>query len=154
MVILTISAAVLSCNRYTAPNSRQAIEDRRTTREARYNLTGFPGDQDVITADVPASDDTVKAQSDQLTFPEFVKDSELSETVFSVQVYASKSSEEASEFEADTSPLFDEIVRTDYRAPYYKVRIGACTTLEEGEALLEKVKGMGFKRAWLVRVSQ
>ena len=45
-----------------------------------------------------------------------------------------------------------EIVTTDYRAPYYKVRVGEKSTLEEGEALLDKVKRMGFPNAWLVRI--
>ncbi len=48
--------------------------------------------------------------------------------------------------------MFDEVLIIDYRAPYYKVRVGETTTLAEGEALLESVKQMGFTNAWLVRI--
>lgn len=146
------SAAFFSCNKYKAPNSRDAIEDRRTAKEARYNLIGFPGDDSVITADVTAADDTVREESDRIAFPEYDGSEDSISEMFSVQVFTSKSSEEAAQFQLDAEPLFDEMVITDYRAPYYKVRVGETPTLEEGEALLEKVKDMGFPNAWLVRI--
>ncbi len=143
---------VVSCTRYTGPDSRHAIEDRRTTRESRYNLLGFSGDDDVVTADVPAVNDTLREGSDLISFPEYTAGEEDVQVVFSVQVFASKSSEEAEEFEYSIAPMFDEEVRTDYKPPYYKVRIGRCAGLEEAEALLEKVKEMNFPNAWLVRI--
>ncbi|UCC81214.1 MAG: SPOR domain-containing protein [Candidatus Zixiibacteriota bacterium] len=141
-----------SCNRYRSPGSPADIEDRRTSRETRYNLMGFPGDDSVITADVPAADDTIREESDLIPFPEYEpEDDEITEA-FSVQLFASKSSEEAENFKADVAALFDELLIIDYRAPYYKVRVGETTTLAEGEALLERVKQMGFTNAWLVRI--
>jgi hypothetical protein len=132
-VIVIIAGAVFSCNKYRSPDTRGAIEDRRTARESRYNLMGFPGDDSVITAGVPAADDTVR-------------------TKFSVQLFASKSSSEADRFLSEVKSLFDEVAITDYKAPYYKVRVGETSTLEEGEALLEKVRRLGFPNAWLVRI--
>ncbi len=152
VVFAILIAASFSCNRYMAPNSRHDIEDRRTAREARYNLLGFPGDDSVITADVPAADDSVREESDRIAFQENVEIAGSVTEAFSVHLFASKSSEEADQFQLDVESLFDEIVVTDYRAPYYKVRVGETPTLEEGEALLEKVKDMGFPNAWLVRI--
>jgi len=143
---------LFACNRYTMPNSEEALQDRRTTKEARYNLMGFQGDKDVITADVPAVDDTLRDNDDAVFFPEYVPADSESTEIFAVQVFASKSSDEAAEFEQSVAPLFDEPTETDYKPPYYKVRIGNCANLEEAEALLEKVKGMGFRNAWLVRI--
>lgn len=143
---------ITSCARYAGPGSGQTIEDRRTAKESRYNLLGFPGDDEVITADVPAVDDTLREGSDLISFPEYTSGEEDVQVVFSVQVFASKSSEEAEEFEHSIAPLFDEEVRTDYKPPYYKVRIGRCADLEEAEALLEKVKEMNLPNAWLVRI--
>lgn len=151
LVSLAILVAI-SCTRYTGPDSRHTIEDRRTAKESRYNLLGFPGDDDVITADVPAVDDTLREESDLISFPEYTSGKEDVQVVFSVQVFASKSSEEAEEFEQSIAPLFDEEVRIDYKPPYYKVRIGRCDDLEEAEALLEKVMEMNFPKAWLVRI--
>jgi hypothetical protein len=150
-ISLLISPVLFFCNRYTAPRSPESIEDRRTTRESRYDLMGFPGDREIVTTDVPAADDTLRGESDIVVIPEYVFDREESEEIFAVQVFASKSSQEASEFEQSVAPLFDEETTTDYKAPYYKVRIGNCANLEEAEALLEKVKDMGFRNAWLVR---
>ncbi len=143
---------VVSCARYTGSDSRHTLEDRRTAKESRYNLLGFPGDDDVITADVPAVDDTLREESDLISFPEYTSGEDGVQVVFSVQVFASKSSEEAEEFEQSIASLFDQEVRIDYKPPYYKVRIGRCDDLEEAEALLEKVKEMDFPKAWLVRI--
>lgn len=143
---------IVSCTRYGGRDSRHALEDRRTVRESRYNLLGFPGDDEVITADVQAVDDTLREESDLISFPEYSPGDEDVQVVFSVQVFASKSNEEAEEFEYSIAPLFYEEVRTDYKPPYYKVRIGRCADLEEAEALLEKVKEMDFPDAWLVRI--
>lgn len=150
-LLLLLSPLLFFCNRYTASRTPEAIEDRRTTRESRYNLMGFPGDREIVTAEVPAVDDTLREVSDVITIPEYVSNREESREIFAVQIFASKSSQEASEFEQSVAPLFDEITTTDYKAPYYKVRIGSCANLDEAEALLEKVKNMGFRNAWLVR---
>jgi len=151
-VIAVVCGAVCSCNRYRSPDSPDALEDRRTAKESRYNLMGFPVDDSVITADVPAADDTIREESDQMSFPEYDAEEEGITEAFSVQLFASKSSEEAAQFQLDVESLFDEIVTTDYKAPYYKVRVGETPTLEEGEALLDRVKRMGFTNAWLVRI--
>jgi len=143
-----------SCNRYTMPGSRTSIEDRRTTKESHYNPLGFSDDSEVVTADVSAVDDTLREESDQLTFPEYEREDSAVNTVFSVQVFATKSSEEASDFKEEIQPGFEETVHSEYKQPYYKVRIGETYTIEEGEALLDKVKRMGFKDAWLVRINK
>lgn len=152
MALAILSAFIQSCNRYRSPRSRDAIQDRRTAGESHYNLMGFSGDDSVITADVPAADDSVREESDQVAFPDRESENDQSSVRFSVQLFASKSSDEAARFMNRVEPLFDEKVMTDYKAPYYKVRVGEESTLEDGEALLEKVRQLGFPNAWLVRV--
>jgi hypothetical protein len=153
LVLILIISFGYSCNRYAAPGSRAEIEDRRTTKEVYYNPTGFQGDNDVITSDVPAADDTLREESDQISFPEYIDADSGKSALFSVQVFASKSSGEANNFQNEIQLQFEENVRTDYVPPYYKVRIGEKASLEEGEALLDKVKAMGYRNAWLVRIS-
>ncbi|MEE9553338.1 MAG: SPOR domain-containing protein [candidate division Zixibacteria bacterium] len=152
LIQITALFGMISCNRYRVPNSPEALEDRRTTKESRYNLMGFAGDRDVITSDVAAADDTLKEESTIISLPEYISSDQEIEEIFAVQVFASKSSEEAFEFEQSVAPLFDEETITDYKPPYYKVRIGNCANLEEAEALLEKVKDFGYRNAWLVRI--
>ena len=152
LVIAAICCALITCNRYRSPRSPDAVEDRRTAKESRYNLMGFPGDDSVITVDVTAADDTAREESDLIPFPEYETQSEEMTEAFSVQLFASKSNEEAEDFKLEVESLFDEMVTIDYKAPYYKVRVGETPTLTEGEELLEKVKQLGFKNAWLVRI--
>jgi hypothetical protein len=113
---------------------------------------GFPGDDSVITAGVPAADDTLREESDHLAVPQDENKSSGPKEIFSVQLFASKSSSEAERFRAQVQSLFDQGVAIDYKAPYYKVRVGELSTLEEGEALLDRVRGLGFPKAWLVRI--
>lgn len=149
---LAFLSLIYACNRYRSPRSREAIEDRRTTAEYHYNLMGFPGDDSVITAGVPAADDTVREESDQISTPSEPNNVDEQSEIFSVQLFASKSSSEADRFKARVQSLFDQTVVIDYKAPYYKVRVGEMSTLEEGEKLLDRVRGLGFPKAWLVRI--
>lgn len=149
---LALLSLILSCNRYRSPRSREAIEDRRTAGESHYNLMGFPGDDSVITSGVPAADDTVREESDRISVPNVESDTAGPSEMFSVQLFASKSSSEAEQFKNRVQPLFNQPVVIDYKAPYYKVRVGEMATLEEGEKLLDDVRGLGFPKAWLVRI--
>ena len=148
---ILVASIAISCNRYTTPNSPESIEDRRITKESKYNLMGFPGDREIITSDVAAAD-TLRESSDVISFPEYKSDNEEQREIFAVQVFASKSSEEAGDFAKSLAPIFAEKISTDYKPPYYKVRIGSCANLEQAEDLLQKVKVMGFPNAWLVRI--
>jgi hypothetical protein len=151
-VMVLLVFGILSCNRIRGPRTERRIEDRRTLAETHYDVMGFPGDHDVITSDVTSVDDSLEAESDVIALPEYSAGESQIREIFAVQVFASKSLEEAEEFESSVTPLFNEEVHTDYKQPYYKVRIGRCTNLEEAEILLRKVKNMGFPKAWLVRI--
>jgi hypothetical protein len=152
LYLIAAGLVINSCTRHRSPRMPGDIADRRTVAEYSNDLMGLPGDDSVITADVPAADDTVREESDQVTFPDNEIEDQAATTAFSVQLFASKSNEEAENFKLEVEPMFDEIVSIDYKAPYYKVRVGETPTLEEGEALLDNVKRMGFKNAWLVRI--
>ena len=152
LILVLLAVAGLSCNRYRGSKAEPRIEDRRTLAEARYDLMGFPSDDDVITSDVPPVDDSLQEGSDLISFPEYSPGDQQITEIFAVQVFTSKSLDKAEEFESKVAPLFNEEVHTDYKQPYYKVRIGRCTNLKDAEILLEKVKKMGFPKAWLVRI--
>ncbi|HBC46446.1 MAG TPA: hypothetical protein DEO84_05430 [candidate division Zixibacteria bacterium] len=124
--------------------------DKRTFGEARINPLGDQDDA-IITSDVPELKKS--GGSDGILLPaQKPSTAKQSREYFSVQVFASKSSSEAKEFKNSLSSRFQEEIRVDYQAPYYKVCVGRITTFEEAEALLQKVNGMGFTQAWLVRV--
>jgi hypothetical protein len=152
LILALVTCGAVSCSRLRGPRVERRIEDRRTLAEARYDLMRFPGDDEVITSDVAPVDDSLKAESDLIALPEYSPGENQIREIFAVQVFASKSLDKAEEFESSVAPLFNEGVHTEYRQPYYKVRIGRCTDLKEAEKLLEKVKNMGFPKAWLVRI--
>lgn len=152
MILVLVICGALSCSRLRGPRVEHRIEDRRTLAEARYDLMRFHGDDEVITSDVAPVDDSLRAESDLVAFPEYTPGEQQAQEIFAVQVFASKSIDEAEEFESSVAPLFNEGVHTEYRQPYYKVRVGTCTNLKEAERLLQKVKNMGFPKAWIVRI--
>jgi hypothetical protein len=150
---ITVMLSVLTLLACGGPARRSkpgANADKRTFGEARINPLG---DQDdvIITSDVPKPQKS--SGSDGVLIPP-QKPATLKQTrqFFSVQVFASKSSSEAKEFKNSLSSLFQEEIRVDYQPPYYKVCVGRITTYEDAEALLQKVNGMGFPQAWLVRL--
>ena len=143
---------------------RASVEkDRRTTAENRFDPLGFPGDGAVITGQGKSSQRAVQPDHevappdnpDQSSSPTGGQiDSAIAQStvVFRVQVFASKSFDEAQQFASDIEQLFPEGVFVEYQTPYYKVRVGEFYDPDEGEAFLDFVKQLGFKNAWLVRV--
>ena len=79
-------------------------------------------------------------------------ETQRADQIFSIQVFASKSNAEVKEFKRSIESLFEEEIRIDYQAPYYRVCIGKVAGYENGEALLNRVISMGFSKAWLVKI--
>jgi hypothetical protein len=148
-VILSVLTLV-ACGGPARRSKSGANTDKRTFGEARFSPLG---DQDdiVITSDVPEAKKSGGSDGVLLP-PEKQATLKQSRQFFSVQVFASKSSSEAKEFKNSLSSLFQEEIRVDYQPPYYKVCVGRITTFEDAESLLQKVNGLGFPQAWLVRV--
>jgi len=72
--------------------------------------------------------------------------------LYRVQIYTTKSFDDAQEYLNTVKRLFPEGVFVEYQIPYYKVRVGEYHSAAEGEAFLDKVKQLGFENAWLVRI--
>ncbi|MBN1825967.1 MAG: SPOR domain-containing protein [Candidatus Eisenbacteria bacterium] len=68
---------------------------------------------------------------------------------FRVQVLASRSPEDARGFAEDLRSSITETVYVEYLAPYYKVRIGDCSTREEANRLLKRIREAGYDKAWI-----
>jgi hypothetical protein len=125
--------------------------DNRTLAESKFNPLGDIGDDDIITANVPLAGESDTSGA-ILPPPRTGGAGAHEEQVFSVQLFASKSSSEAKEYMISISSSFEEDVRIDYQAPYYRVCVGRAESFEQGDELLRKVNAMGFPRAWLVRI--
>ena len=67
-----------------------------------------------------------------------------------MQLYATKSEASAQKFAAEIEPLFGEEVNIEFNAPYYRVRIGNCTTVDEAWILQQKAAERGYDAAWIV----
>ena len=162
-LLVIISIFIFACS----PRVHQPAidQDRRTGDEHRFNPMGFPGDDAVITGqhrelsqsdkpDTTASEARPPEYSDSGRHEDHTVVQEQPLVVFRVQVFASKSFDEAHQFADDIEGMFPEGVFVEYHVPYYKVRVGEFYTPEDGESFLDKVKRYGFKNAWLVRVVQ
>jgi len=107
----------------------------------RYPGRGIEPDFPIHSIDRPDSGSTAAAEP-----------AGESAAIFRVQIYASKSLDDAKGYAAVVEDLFPEGIFIEYQAPYYKVRLGEFHSPKSGQAFLEKVKGMGFENAWLVRI--
>lgn len=140
-------------------------KDRRTGAEDRFDPLGFPGDDAVITGKYRDAGQAQRSESTETALEQidlyynesdddYTPEQDQAIVIFRVQVFASKSFDEAQQFAGDIEGMFPEGVFVEYQIPYYKVRVGEFFTPEEGEAFLDGVKRMGFRNAWLVRVVQ
>lgn len=149
--ILIIAILLLACGAGVKRPKPAANADKRTLAEATFDPLKDQNDEEIITSNVPPAkefDDTTAVVS----YPKQTQTHQKIDEYFSVQVFASKSSSEAKEFKNSLTSIFDEEIRIDYQAPYYKVCIGKAASFEDAEALLKKVNGMGYPQAWLMRV--
>jgi len=70
---------------------------------------------------------------------------------YRVQIFLSDDLREASRVMAEARERFEQEVYLEYDAPYYKVRVGDCSTEREGEEFLQVARRIGYPDAWLVR---
>jgi len=76
------------------------------------------------------------------------------ETLYRIQIFASKFPEEAENFMAFLQLNFDQPVNIDYEAPYYKVRLGDFETLKEANSFLKRIRQKGFPQAWVIKIKK
>lgn len=149
-----ILCLLLACAAHNSGMRSSANQDKRTAGEAKFDPLRYPGDDDVITTDVPAAIDSQDETGSIKLPPENTSNSKKAVPIFAVQVFASKSSAEARDFKLAKASLFAEEMRVDYQAPYYRVIVGRSEGLDDAEILLKKVQNQGFPEAWLVRLRQ
>ena len=156
-LFIFIVVSLLSC-----AGLRERIRPERDIRmaaEVRFDPISFPGDDAVVTGrsgrkvtesvsvDNPgqaASDSAIRAEADRTE----------ERILFRVQVYSTKSFDDAQQYSSSIKAMFPEGVAVEYQVPYYKVQVGQFNNSSDGQLFLEKVKQLGFENAWLVRIVQ
>jgi hypothetical protein len=69
-----------------------------------------------------------------------------------VQVLSIKDGVRADSVLKKLSNVFgEENTQMIWNSPYWKIRVGNCATRLEAERLLDKVKRIGYDRAWIIR---
>ena len=154
---LLLAFILTSCG---APASRTGVvQDKRMKAERKFDPVGDTRDKDIITgrhssrlnAHASGNADSLVLEKEQQIEPS--SDDTLT-ILFRVQVYASKSVDEANQYAASIKELFPEGIFVEYQAPYYKVRVGGFHKASDGDLYLERVKQLGFDNAWLIRVAR
>jgi hypothetical protein len=138
---------------------RQAVSDSRMAGESQFEPLGFAGDDAVVTGKNPErglKSDTSRTDSIsvKITANPIDTTGQKDQTIFRVQIYTTKSMDDAQEYSQSIKQLFPEGVFVEYQIPYYKVRVGEFRNVTDGQIFLEKVKKIGFENAWLVRIVQ
>lgn len=118
---------------------------------ASFDALGFPGDDTVITADVP-----VRAVDDEDEDLHVVDNwggasTDQAQPVLRVQFYATTNIAEAEDMKRRASESLGRPVSIDFETPYYKLKVGPFTDEDEAERLVVKLRAMGYESAWIVR---
>jgi hypothetical protein len=136
---------------------RETVSDKRMDGENQFDPLDFIGDDTIVTGknlERALKPDTVNNDSLALKAMETHADSTApqDQVIFRVQIYTTKSVDDAHQYSESVKQLFPEGVNVEYQIPYYKVQVGEFDDVSQGQAFLEKVKQLGFENAWLVRI--
>ena len=128
--------------------------DRRTQGEEGIDPLGHPQDQVIVTEQEPGGQtERTEDSSAQHRLPwkeEVEVDSLASREIYRVQFFATKYPDEASQVAEMVAGMLSEKTYIDYKTPYYWVRAGDCETRGEADALLRRVKQLGYEESWVV----
>lgn len=138
---------------------RKSTLDGRLAAERWFDPLNHPGDTVLVTGKNPGRGSESGSTKSAASLPDSSNTiahefPDTTNEIFRVQIYASKSLDDAKEYIKVVENLFPEGVFLEYEAPYYKVRLGEYYNFKSGQAFLAKVKDMGFENAWLVRVKK
>jgi hypothetical protein len=155
--ILILGLTLISCA--DLRNRIKPERDPRMGAETRFDPISFPGDEAVITGHSGRMV-TESSKADSVVTNSVDSSVQLTggisgeRTLFKVQVYSTKSFEDAQQYSSSIKNMFPEGVSVEYQVPYYKVQVGQFNNSSDGQFFLEKVKQLGFENAWLVRIIQ
>jgi hypothetical protein len=129
-------------------------EDPRTRGEDQFDPLGFPQDQEIVTETEPSQrrkGEAEPGEEDRIGFKKLPgSDSLLLIKVYRVQFFATKYPDEATKVADIVSEQLSEKTYIEYKAPYYWVKVGDCQTREESDALLNRIKKLGYSESWVV----
>jgi hypothetical protein len=129
-------------------------EDPRTKAEDQFDPLGFPQDREIVTETEPPGEKRGEAEfeyEDRTGWEEQPGGDSLFLTkVYRVQFFATKYPDEATKVADMVSEQLSQKTYIEYKAPYYWVKVGDCLTKEESDALLDKIKKLGYRESWVV----
>lgn len=72
---------------------------------------------------------------------------------YRIQIFTTQLYGEAQRSVRVAREIFDRPIFVDYEVPYFKVRVGSFADREAAEEYQQRVKGAGYKTAWVVMVN-
>lgn len=77
----------------------------------------------------------------------------LNSQAYRIQIFTTQLYGEAQRSLRVAREIFDQPVYVDYEVPYFKVRVGSFADRDLAEDYQQRVKGAGYKTAWVVMVN-
>jgi hypothetical protein len=140
-VVVLVGVSILAAAAVAGPR------DRRSANE--FDPLGFPGDDSVVTVGVGARPvDTLSTMRAETLA---VSSDSLPVAVWRVQFYATSDLAEAEDLRERAAAALADTVTVEFETPYYKVSAGRFTDRDAAEALVVKLRAMGYESAWIVR---
>lgn len=72
---------------------------------------------------------------------------------FRVQIFASSTENNAQNIANEARSSFGGKIYVEHAAPYYKVRVGDCLTMDEAQVLKSKAAALGYRGAFIVETT-
>lgn len=143
ILVLMIAAVVVGCS-----------SSKESTDQSSKNVREYEKEFDPKKYDVSQPKEKVKMENSK-TSPTTTSKHPIERVEkmpgFRVQIYSTPDVDMASRNKESIQTAMDSLkVYLLYDAPYYKIRIGDCTTREEAIELRDNLREMGFTEAWVV----
>lgn len=157
LVIISVAIfLIVSCSSLRFHPAKQKVADPRTKGEESFDPLDFEEDKEIVTQREYQRTETQGEEEKSQFYPEYESPEKAKyeyKTVYRVQVYASKIPSQAEAFADSVEAIFgSEKIYVEYQVPYYRVRVDECASFDEAEELLSRLKKIGFKQAWVVKV--
>lgn len=153
-ICLLLCVFLLGCAHL--PWRRAPKDDPRTRGEEGIDPLGYPQDQIIVTQEEPGQKPAKTGESfgerGYRLEPTPGPDSLPAQKMYRIQFFATKYPDEASQVAEMVSGMVSEKTYIEYKTPYYWVRAGDCSTREEADLLLRKIKRLGYTESWVVEV--
>ncbi len=130
------------------------VSEQRMRSEEEFPLPASLFDDSIVVAMREPPEDTIPLSPKRGVISGDRDEVGVFETVgWRVQIKATKNSQESEQIRRQAEAKLQERIYVNYEPPYYRIRVGDCSSFEDATRLLRRVKAKGYDEAFIVRTN-